>query len=338
MKNSKTAYAVWLFVILFLAIVACQGTSTPQSPTATSPANGGNPPPDSSFTSGVAPVNLPNQRADQAGDPDSSVNATKKSAPGGDRFAMDLFERPFNANTMDTYFPYYDIVDTQGFKNDTWGYATITMSGTDTNGHLPGKYGVELDLNKDGRGDFLVIASAPSSTDWTKQGIQIWQDKNGDVGGQIPLAADKGSGDGYETLVFDQGKGSDPDSAWVRIDPQNPKTVILAFKLSAIGSPASYAMGAWAGADLNPAMFDYNDHMTHEQAGSPLPDLNTYPLKGLAEIDNTCRLAIGFTPNGKEPGLCQTTTPSGAPVPTPICGGKVCNYGIDPTTCLCIPG
>jgi hypothetical protein len=88
---------------------------------------------------------------------------------------------------MDTYFPYLDIVDTQGFKDETWGYATISTSGTDANGHLPGKYGVELDLNKDGRGEWLILVPNPASTEWTTQGVQAWNDANGDVGGGTQL-------------------------------------------------------------------------------------------------------------------------------------------------------
>jgi len=158
----------------------------------------------------------------------SSVDATKKMSPAGsDAFVNNLYERPFNANSMDTYLPYIDIVNTQGYIDDTWGYATITLSGNDTNGKLPAKYGVELDLNKDGRGDWLIIASNPTSTQWSTQGVQAWKDTNGDAGGAIPIVADKvpSSGDGYEILVFDQGKGNNnPDGAWVRISPDDSKT------------------------------------------------------------------------------------------------------------------
>jgi len=41
-------------------------------------------------------------------------------------------------------------------------------------------------------------------------------------------------------------------------------------------------------------MFDYNDHMTHAQAGDPNPNIQLYSIKALSEIDNTCRLSIGF--------------------------------------------
>ena len=111
---------------------------------------------------------------------------------------------------MDTYFPYMDIVGIQGFKDDTWGYLTITLAGTDKNGQLPAQFAAELDLNKDGRGDWLIRASNPSSTTWTTQGVQAWKDTDGDVGGVVPMVADNkpSGGDGYETLVFDQGKGN----------------------------------------------------------------------------------------------------------------------------------
>ena len=78
-----------------------------------------------------------------------------------------------------------------------------------------------------------------------------------------------------------------------------------------IGNPKSYAMGAWAGTVVDPAMFDYHDHMTHAEAGSPNPGYEVYPLKKMSEIDNTCRLAINFVPTGKEPGLCATAAGAG---------------------------
>ncbi|MBM2843457.1 MAG: hypothetical protein HW404_1294, partial [Anaerolineales bacterium] len=30
-----------------------------------------------------------------------------------------------------------------------------------------------------------------------------------------------GTGNGYESLVFDQGIGPDPDAAWIRLSPSN---------------------------------------------------------------------------------------------------------------------
>jgi hypothetical protein len=318
--------------LLFIVALACNTQTNLPTPTSTAPVLPTAAPPTTAPRTPSAtkqkvgaPTNIPDTRADQASDPDSSIDAHKKMIPGGDTFVNDLFERPFNANTMDTYFPNYDIVDTQGFKDDTWGYATITLSGLDANNHLSGKYGVEIDLDKDGRGDFLILSSNPLSTNWTRRGVQAWKDSNGDVGGTVPIVADEDStGDGYETIIFNQGKSDFPKGAWVRISPDDPKTIDLAFMLVMLGNPASFAMGTWAGsnASINPAQFDLNDHMTHIQAGDPDPSMQVYPLKGLSEIDNTCRLAIGFVPNGKEPGLCSAAQPKkpaspGAPQPPP---------------------
>jgi hypothetical protein len=334
MQVRKPVLLPLIFSLFVLVATACNGTTNSSAPTSSAPLQVTTLPTDAPVQAttapdpkqqGAPPISLPLKHVDEAGDINSSLVAAKKMAPpGSDAFVKGLFERPFNANTMDTYFPYIDIVDIQGYIDDTWGYETITLSGVDANGHLPAKYGVELDLNRDGRGDWLIIVSNPSSTTWSTQGVQAWKDTNGDVGGIIPFAADKAvsNGDGFETLVFDQGKGSDnPDGAWSRISPDDNKTVQVAFKLSMLGSPKSYAMGAWAGSDLNPAMFDYNDHMTHLQAGDPDPSIQLYPIKGLSEIDNTCRLAIGFSPTGIEPGLCSTFIKqhheSGGPNPVP---------------------
>ena len=131
--------------------------------------------------------------------------------------------------------------------------------------------------------------------------------------------------------MFDEGKGSLTDGAWARIDPNDPRTVEIAFKLDMIGTPKAYAMGAWAGTTVDPALFDYHDHMTHIQAGSPNPGYEVYPLKQMAEIDNTCRLAINFAPTGKELGLCATVAQrEGEGV---ICIPKPC-----PLTACNVPG
>ena len=323
MKSKNLNRLAWMLGALLVVILACQGTGsapgTPTSPASPAPS----PAPiatSSSVQSSNAPGALPASFLDQAGDVDSSSMATAKGVAGGDVFVQGLYERPFNANTMDTYFPYMDIVHIKGYKDATWGYLEITLAGADKNGKFPAQYAAELDLNKDGRGEYLIRASNPSSTTWTTQGVQAWKDTDGDVGGVAPMVADNNpsGGDGYETLVFDQGKGSLTDGAWARISPDDPKTVQIAFKLSMIGSPSSFAMGAWAGANIDPSMFDYNDHMTHAQAGDPNQGYpKVYPIKALAEIDNTCRLAIGFNPTGAEPGLCKTIVPSKPNGPTP---------------------
>ena len=327
----------YMFFVLLFAVLACQGTGNSSSSSSSSANSSTSNPP--TPNPALAPVSLPVQRLDQASDVNSSENATKKQVSGGDVFVEGLYERPFSANTMDKYFPYVDIVNTQGFKDNTWGFATITLAGDDSNGHLPAQYAVELDLNKDGRGDWLIRAADPASTSWTTQGVQAWKDTDGDIGGSIPTIADNkpNGGDGYETLVFDQGKGSLTDGAWVRIAPNDPKSVQIAFKLSMLGNPKSYAMGSWAGTNIDPSTFDVNDHMTHIQAGSPNLGDGVYPIKALAEIDNTCRLAIGFVPTGREPGLCKTIALGGAaPGTCPFPASQCYPYSQNPyPNCTC---
>jgi len=334
MKPKKSTRFVWALLMLVLTILACTATGQP----AAAPTTNSSPPTSigpSPAAQGVSPADLPSQRLDQASDINSSSMATAKGVSGGDVFVNGFYERPFNANTMDKYFPYIDIINTQGFKDNTWGYATITMAGTDQDGHLSAEYAVELDLNKDGRGDWLVRASNPASTTWTTQGVQAWKDTDGDVGGVIPMVADNkpSGGDGYETLVFDEGKGSLTDGAWVRISSNDPKTVQIAFKLSMLGNPTSFAMGAWAGANIDPSQFDYNDHMTHAQAGDPNQGYpQVYPIKALAEIDNTCRLAIGFVPTSTVPGLCEVPQSQHGPSQCPSGQTYSCYAG---TTLIC---
>jgi hypothetical protein len=140
-------------------------------------------------------------------------------------------------------------------------------------------------------------------------------------------------GDGYDELVFDEGNGDLTDGAWSRIRSGDAKTVELAFKLEMLGSPRFYAMGAWAGTSVDPAMFDYHDHMTHIQAGSPNPGYEVYPLKDMAEIDNTCRLAVGFAPTGKELGLCATVEQAENEGICPV--EEVCYDLGSQTVCVC---
>src|SRR5688572_7612596 len=134
MKINVPHRFIWMFSILIIISLACQGGPTAMeqdTPTDTSAQ-----PPQAITTptkAGIAPVGLPDKRANQAGDEDSSHNANNKMASGGEKFIRGWYERPFNADTMDTYFPYIDIVDTQGFKDDTWGFGSITVSNTDPN-------------------------------------------------------------------------------------------------------------------------------------------------------------------------------------------------------------
>lgn len=279
------------------------------------------------------PVDLPKEQSGKAADFDSSKILENKTPIGGDRFTFGRFERPFNANAMDVYFSQIDIVNTVVFQDDTWIYASITMKDLQQSSTEGIKYAVELDVDLNGKGDWLIIAGKPSSTDWTVTSVKVYKDANRDVGGEMPMLTDKTKleNDGFETMTFDQGRGDDPDTAWVRISPNDPNTIQFALKKSALENPFKYLINMWAGTNLlDPSKFDLNDQFTHEQAGAADSGLDIfYPIKEIAEIDNSCRIAVGFQPTGNEPGLCGSVitqqinepgAPGAPPPPGMTCG------------------
>lgn len=302
------------------------------------------------------PIGLPDKQSGQAGDFDSSVVLENKTVVGGDRFTYGRFERPFNANTMDVYFSEIDIVDTGVFQDDIWIYGSILIKELNANSSSTVKYAIELDTDLDGKGDWLIIAAKPASTDWVVSGVQVYEDANGDVGAELPMLSDKSvvGGDGFESLVFDQGQGNDADSAWVRISPNNPNMIEIVVKQSVVGSPNKYLINMWAGTSLiDPALFDLNDHFTHDQAGAADNGLQYYyPIKEVSELDSSCRMAVGFQPTGTEPGLCESFIPKNehsAPPPPPgvtgcqatqseisACNQDVyCNWSSSACSCVC---
>jgi len=274
------------------------------------------PPTEASVVHLTQPGELPQNQAGHAGDYDSSISAREKRAAGGDRFTFGRFERPFNADTMDVYFPELDIVDTFVYQDDTWIYGVLTLRGFDENKTLSGIYGVEFEMTLDGKGDWLLLVDNPSSEEWTTDGVRVYRDSNKDVGGLSAMFTDDPPvySDGFETIVFDSGMGDDPDLAWVRISPDNPLTLHFAIKKATIDDgDGQYMVNMWTGReDLDSALFDHNDHFTHEEAGAADKGLEYfYPIKQLSELDNSCRMAVGFQPTGHEPGLCPL--PGAAP-------------------------
>jgi hypothetical protein len=268
------------------------------------------------------PANLPELRSAFAADQESYVTSLENRASGGDRFTFGRYERPFNAETMDVYLPYIDITETSAYRDDTWIYFTVTLRARDTDSAFSGKYAVEIDSDIDGRGDWLVLVLQPAANDWTTDRVEVWFDSNNDVGGSLSVTSDTQSGgDGYDKNLFASGVGDDPDLAWARIPADQPFTIQFAVKSSLVGATAFMA-GAWAGNTLlDPALFDINDRFTHEQAGSSLVEFEVYyPIKAVAEIDNVCRVAIGFQAKGGEPGLCPLTSNDGcAPPAREVC-------------------
>ncbi len=353
-KNFKTAVIMLGAMIIILACGlpgASDATETPATVTsvATETATEVGAPPTEivapSIQHQTIPVGLPEKGSGQAGDFDSSTILENKTSIGGDRFTYGRFERPFNANTMDVYFSQLDIVDTFVSEDDLWIFGTIKLQAPDASNALSGKYALELDTNLDGKGDWLIVATNPASTDWGVDGVQIFQDANDDVGGEMPTLTDTNLavGDGFESVVFDQGQGDDADSAWVRISPSDPNSVEIAVKKSVLGDSKKYLINMWAGNSLlDPALFDINDHFSHEQAGAADRGLEYfYPIKEVYEIDSSCRMAVGYQATGKEPGLCEVLVPNGEggyTVPSPGCSltASSCgNYSFDAAQCCC---
>lgn len=297
MKRSPYLFIVSL-LSLALSMVACNLSGAGSSPVVTAPPGETSDMP----ATGVSYISIPS-------DPSTIAAAVKDEVfPSnyGDNLQVNQYERPFQLDN--TYRPDADIIWTFLSDDGDWYYFSTQIVGSNpATATLDAPYGIEIDINRNGRGEFLLWASPPYSTTWTKDNIQIFYDTNNDVGGPQPLLLDAPGfhGDGYDTLQFDRGSGPDPDAAWVRQAPLDPTYLEMAVKKSAIGYSA-FLWNAWTDFDLaDPAQFDYNDYYTAEQAGSPYAADPNFPLKALYGMDNTCRVAYGFTPVGDEPGLCS---------------------------------
>jgi hypothetical protein len=237
-----------------------------------------------------------------------------------DDFFNGVLERPLTLPGME-YQPYLDLTRGEISAGGGWIYITLFLEGSPPAG-ASANYGVEVDLDLNGRGDWWIFGAAPATTAWTTDGVLAYRDANHDVGAANPVKSDAPgpTGDGYETLVFNAGAGTDPDAAWIRLAPSNSKNVQLAFKHSLIAGDPEFLWGIWADASPQAAWFDYNDHFTLEQAGSPLIENSNYPLKELSAVDSTCRWGYDFNPIGDEPGVCRvpaTPTPTKTPTKTP---------------------
>ncbi len=235
-----------------------------------------------------------------------TVDLAKDKTAIGDSFAWSRLERPYTPNRME-YRNYLDIYQVNLSVTEPWIYITFVLIG-----NLPPegdiRYSVELDLDHDGRGDFLVMASLPQDTNWTTNNVWVLSDDDEDIGGLYPLYVEEpGQGqNGYEREIFASGVGPDRDLAWVRRDPDHRNQLQMAFKESLTGA-IGFLWSAWSDEGIkDPSLYDFNDHLTYDEAGSPNKGNYRYPVKAVALVDSTCRSWYGFIPNGTEPGLCFT--------------------------------
>ncbi len=281
----------------------------------------------------------------------SQNTAPEKRAYGGDEYPNGRWERPFLADGME-YLPFIDLVQTNLIRDEDggWLYANIvTVEPASKGGERKLIYGIEVDRDLDGRGDVLILADAPESTEWTTDGVRVWQDVNANVGATKPMQPDAPvQDDGYEVKIFDEGVGDDPDLAWVRLSPDMNNKIEIAFKMDLMDIGEEYYFflwGAWAFAeDAHPDWFDHHDKFTLEEAGSPLKDNKEYPLKAFAAADNTCRALSGLAPTTQLPGMCPMAAPQAGGgdecVPQDCCAGvftTTCTSFWNPDLCRCVP-
>jgi len=284
-------------------------------------------------------------------DVESKDTAPERRAPYGDSYNINRLERPFSQDM--SYIPDLDIVTYTVAGDSNWWYVSVELIGGDPNNSMGINYGVELDIDHDGFGDYLIWAHPPYTATWDTSPVQIYQDKNHNTGG---LSGEKSDApintDGYETLIFNGGVGdTDADMAWVRVNAGSEATVQFAFKKSWSGSV--FMLGVVADAGLKDSTkLDYVDRFQEVEAGSPIKDKQYYPLKALFAVDNACREAFGFDPTGYEPQLCpraeptkQPKTPEPGAPPPPVetgcqpppqgCGEN--SYWVPEPACYCSP-
>ncbi len=232
----------------------------------------------------------------------SSISGKEKRASGGDEYSSGRFERPFDKDM--NYLPALDITRVELFRpHDDWIYFRIHLETQPA--QPPAVYGVELDLNIDGRGDLLIQVPGPSSPEWTEAGVKMWWDSDGDVGGQLVNRTDpKGfRGSGFETIKTNSDSDKNPGQIWVRLNDHGLDIAVLEEMVG--GANGKFTWKPYSdGNPLSPTQYDINDYYSLEQAGSALIGERDYPLKAVFAIDNTCRGLSGLTPSGKEQGVC----------------------------------
>jgi hypothetical protein len=307
--SKKNFGKLWMPLVLMLTIIAsCAPKPTSVSPTAVE----------------VKPVNeilpgSPGPTEKILEDTNSSLKASENRAVTGDNFLGGIYERPFTSRAM-IYQPDVDIL-TASIANDAkFFYFRIKLDGLDPKTkNLTADYAIEFDLNKDGRGDYLVWVKSPSK-DWSSSGVSVYTDPDGDVGGIVPISAEAGfKGDGYEKIM----EATASNTSFARISPEDATVVEIAVSRTLLGDPKEFLWSAWADAGLrNPQKFDYNDIFGPTEAGSPIKGNADYPLKALFSVDNTCRAPYGFSSSTVIPGMCTSVQPKpDKPVPPPIIVG-----------------
>jgi hypothetical protein len=241
-------------------------------------------------------------------DESSADSAPQNQASGGDEFYDGRFERPFDQKMA--YLGNLDIVKTTMVRSDPDFISVGIQVARPVSAAINNKafYGLELDLNRDGRSMFMIRGLGPLTDQWTTEGVDVWKSTSAE---QQAVVAEEGvipvTGSlGFDVSLMKAGRGSDTDLAWIRLKPGTDDTVEIAFKNKIIGGPQGKFI--WRpftdGAIFSEKAYDLQVNYTLEQAGSPYSKEADYPLKDVFAVDNTCRAASGYAPTGTEMGLC----------------------------------
>jgi len=257
------------------------------------------------------PGDIPNKVVQTVHDQTDEITAKDKFAFGGDVFGLGWYERPFDQNMG--YLPFIDLAKILMTREDSnWVYVKVSVMAPVADGKdSKPLYGLEMDTDLDSRGEFLLLTGIPAGTEWATDGVVVMTNSDNNLGGTKPVLPDTNlsEGKGYDKEVFNAGKGDDPNLAWARISPDDPKTIDVAFKSSLIGGvKGKFLWFPWALVGIQDlTKFEFNDHFTKADAGSPLKDdkNTTYPIKGVWGVDNTARIPSGFEPGGLMPGLAE---------------------------------
>ena len=228
---------------------------------------------------------------------------------GCDSWELNRFERPFNALSQDKYFPDLDIQDAYLGRDADWYYLRIALFDPKPDADfITGTYAIEMDLDLDGRGDLLVLVSEPgkkTGKEWSTRGVQIWRDSNNDVGGNKPRIPDGSiAADGYDTLLFDQGKGADSNGAWARAFMTGSAHVELAFKTEYLDGDIAFKWWVWSAYASNPELYDLHDYFSRKQAGAANVGNALFPVKEVFATDNSCANMWGASPDPNDPDYC----------------------------------
>jgi hypothetical protein len=171
-----------VFAILVIATPACNmpsastATAVPPTPgdqalaipVAVQPATPTTPPTEIPVTATVVIVHTMTPTDPRGGklvyDVESASTAPEKRAPYGDSYNINRLERPFLQDM--TYVSDLDIVSFTVTKDSDWWYVSMSLIGKDPNNTQGINYGVELDLDRDGFGDYLIWAHPPYTEQW----------------------------------------------------------------------------------------------------------------------------------------------------------------------------